>query len=108
VNASRELDKSIEEFLLQLGPYLMEAASSILVLEDLQWSPNEITVFASCSSNQSIRIWDIRSKAHKSVTSLSAAHNSDINVISWNRSTLYLLLSGDDEGQTKVWDLRNI
>ena len=77
-------------------------------VEDLQWSPNEITVFASCSCDQSIRIWDIRSKPHQSVTSLSAAHDSDINVISWNRSTSYLLLSGDDEGQTKVWDLRNI
>jgi U3 small nucleolar RNA-associated protein 10 len=33
VNASRELDESIEEFLLQLGPYLMEAPSSSI----LEW-----------------------------------------------------------------------
>ena len=33
VNASRELDKSIEEFLLQLGPYLMETPSSSI----LEW-----------------------------------------------------------------------
>src|ERR1700678_3253488 len=33
VDASRELDKSIEEFLLQLGPYLMEAPSSSI----LEW-----------------------------------------------------------------------
>lgn len=33
VDASRELDRSIEEFLLQLGPYLMEAPSSSI----LEW-----------------------------------------------------------------------
>lgn len=77
-------------------------------VEDLQWSPTEITVFASCSSDRTIRMWDIRSKARQSVTSIDAAHDSDVNVISWNRSASYLLVSGDDEGQVKVWDLRNI
>jgi ribosome assembly protein RRB1 len=77
-------------------------------VEDLQWSPTEITVFASCSSDRTIRMWDIRSKARQSVTSISPAHDSDVNVIGWNRSTSYLLVSGDDEGQVKVWDLRNI
>jgi U3 small nucleolar RNA-associated protein 10 len=33
VDASRELDKSIEEFLLHLGPYLMDAPSSSI----LEW-----------------------------------------------------------------------
>ena len=77
-------------------------------IEDVQWSPTEITVFASCSSDRTIRMWDIRSKDRKSITSISPAHNSDVNGISWNRSTSYLLVSGDDEGQVKVWDLRNI
>ena len=33
MDASRELDRSIEEFLLKLGPYLMEAPSSSI----LEW-----------------------------------------------------------------------
>jgi ribosome assembly protein RRB1 len=36
------------------------------------------------------------------------AHESDVNVISWNRSSTYLLISGGDEGGIKVWDLRNV
>lgn len=77
-------------------------------VEDLQWSPSEATIFASCSADQSIRIWDVRLKGRKSVTGIEDAHESDVNVISWNRRTSYLLLSGGDEGGIKVWDLRNV
>lgn len=77
-------------------------------VEDLQWSPSEATVFASCSADRSIQVWDVRSKGRKSVAGISEAHESDVNVISWNRTTSYLLLSGGDEGGIKVWDLRNV
>lgn len=50
----------------------------------------------------------MRSKGRKSVASIDKAHESDVNVISWNRSTSYLLLSGGDEGGIKTWDLRNV
>jgi len=78
-------------------------------VEDLQWSPSEPTVFASCSADQSIRIWDVRVKGRKSVMVLERAHDSDVNVISWNRNpaTAYLLVSGGDEGNLKVWDMRS-
>ncbi|KAG9314190.1 WD40-repeat-containing domain protein [Chiua virens] len=77
-------------------------------VEDIQWSPSEPTVFASCSADHSIQIWDVRSKGRRSVTGIDPAHESDVNVISWNRNTNYLLISGGDEGAIKVWDLRNV
>lgn len=77
-------------------------------VEDLQWSPTDLTVFASCSADQSVRLWDIRSKGRQSVGLIGSAHESDVNVISWNKSTGYLLVSGGDEGGIKVWDLRQI
>lgn len=77
-------------------------------VEDIQWSLSEPTVFASCSADHSIQIWDVRSKGRRSVTGIDPAHESDVNVISWNRSTSYLLISGGDDGVIKVWDLRNV
>jgi len=80
-------------------------ASHTSSVEDLQWSPAEPTVFASASADQTVRIWDIRTKGRKSAVSVKA-HDDDVNVISWNKNVDYLLVSGGDEGGVKVWDLR--
>jgi ribosome assembly protein RRB1 len=75
-------------------------------VEDLQWSPSESTVFASSSTDQTVRIWDIRCDPRRPVLS-AHCHESDVNVISWNRNVSYLLASGADDGTFKTWDLRN-
>lgn len=80
-------------------------ASHTASVEDLQWSPSEATVFASCSVDTSIRIWDTRTRK-KSQLTVSKAHESDINAISWNKSVDYLLASGADDGSFSVWDMR--
>lgn len=74
-------------------------------VEDLQWSPSEKTVFASCSSDGNIKIWDTRSKK-KSAAITVKAHDTDVNVISWNPTVNYLIASGSDDGQISIWDLR--
>jgi len=75
-------------------------------VEDLQWSPSEETVFASCSVDKTIKIWDLREKrAH--ARSFKAA-DCDINVISWNKLVSHLLASGADDGTFRVWDLRSL
>ncbi len=35
------------------------------------------------------------------------AHDSDVNVLSWNRQVAYMLASGSDDGALKIWDLRS-
>jgi ribosome assembly protein RRB1 len=74
-------------------------------VEDLQWSPTEENVFISCSSDKTVRVWDVRRKTQCMIDIV--AHTADVNVISWNTSVAYLLVSGSDDGSFKIWDLRN-
>ena len=74
-------------------------------VEDLQWSPNERNVFASASSDGTVKVWDVRSKSHTAAVSVTVS-TSDVNVLSWSTQTPHLLATGDDAGTWAVWDLR--
>ena len=62
-------------------------------------------MFASCSVDRTIKIWDTRKRGAAALS--VEAHAVDVNVISWNRITPHLLVSGADDGSFSVWDLRN-
>jgi ribosome assembly protein RRB1 len=75
-------------------------------VEDIQWSPSEKSVFASVSSSGALHIHDIRTPTRNKPAINVKASDVDVNVLSWNTSVAYLLVTGDDNGGTKVWDLR--
>ncbi|KAL2830506.1 WD40 repeat-like protein [Aspergillus cavernicola] len=75
-------------------------------VEELQWSPNEKNVFASASSDGTVKVWDVRSKSRKPAVDVKIS-NTDVNVMSWSNQTFHLLATGADDGQWAVWDLRH-
>jgi len=62
-------------------------------------------VLATCSVDRTIKLWDLRATKMKSQMSFQA-HDCDVNVLSWNTHTKFLLASGDDKGEFRIWDLR--
>ena len=74
-------------------------------VEELQWSPNEKTVFASAGNDGTVRIWDTRSKS-KTPAVTAKISKTDVNVLSWSKQTPHILASGADDGEWAVWDLR--
>ena len=74
-------------------------------VEEIQWSPSEKNVFASASSDGSVKVWDVRSKSRKPQLDVKVG-NTDINVMSWSTQTSHLLATGADDGVWAVWDLR--
>ena len=77
-------------------------------VEDIQWSPSEKSVFASVSSSGELHINDIRTPDRSKAVLNIKASEVDVNVLSWNTAISYLAVTGDDNGATKVWDLRQI
>ncbi|KAJ1337177.1 ribosome assembly protein RRB1 [Microdochium nivale] len=75
-------------------------------VEEIQWSPGEASVFASASSDGTVRVWDVRSKSRKPALTVQVS-SADVNVMSWSRLTTHLLATGDDNGVWGVWDLRS-
>lgn len=75
-------------------------------VEDIQWSRVEQNVFASSSSDQTFKIWDIRDTSSP-VVSVHASR-SDINVLDWNPLVHYLMAIGCDDGSFSTYDLRFI
>ncbi|WKX99088.1 hypothetical protein Q1695_014176 [Nippostrongylus brasiliensis] len=77
-------------------------------VEDVQWSPTEQGLLASCSCDGTIKLWDTRSSpADACVCTVNKAHSSDVNVLSWN-SKDPLIVTGGDDSELKIWSLKTI
>eukprot|EP00918_Siedleckia_nematoides_P061244 GHVU01133677.1.p1 GENE.GHVU01133677.1~~GHVU01133677.1.p1 ORF type:complete len:323 (+),score=28.30 GHVU01133677.1:2774-3742(+) len=69
---------------------------------ELHWSPDGKHIY-SCSADKSCAIWD--AEVGKRLKKLSD-HQEIINSCNCNRRGPKMLVSGGDDGTTKIWDLR--
>jgi ribosome assembly protein RRB1 len=77
-------------------------------IEDVCFSPAQEYVVSTCSVDSTVRFWDLRSKTSGSELVIKNAHESDVNVISWNSICNFLVASGGDDKAFKIWDIRYI
>ncbi|KAF4698384.1 hypothetical protein FOZ63_021336, partial [Perkinsus olseni] len=78
-------------------------------IEDIMWKKagtGAATTMATAGVDGTIRLWDMEGYSAKPGLTIMA-HDTDVNVISWNPEVGDLLLSGADDGSFKVWDVRN-
>ena len=90
------------KFTADARPFIGHASS----VEDIQWSPSEKSVFASASSDGTVKVWDTRSKSRTPALSVQVS-DTDVNVLSWSKLTPWLLATGADSGEWAVWNLKH-
>jgi ribosome assembly protein RRB1 len=70
-------------------------------LKDIQWSPNEANVFASCSVDKSIRIWDL--SMGRCYRKIYDAHDKFVSCIDMKAK---LVATGSVDTSVKIWTCR--
>jgi peroxin-7 len=67
------------------------------------FSPRSAELFASCSGDQTVKIWDVR-QPHSVNT--FRAHNNEVLALDWNKYYPDQIVTGSADSLIKVWDLR--
>lgn len=77
-----------------------------------QFSPHEPDVIASCSTDGTVRIFDLRSPSHLPHPAAPAltiqAHGTEVLSFDWNKYQPYVLATGSVDKLIKVWDCRMV
>jgi len=78
------------------------------MVEEIQWSPTQQSVFIAGRAGGDVEVWDSRDMKKSKIQYKADA--TDINVASWNpnQSGSHLLATGADSGIVSIWDLRMV
>lgn len=76
-------------------------------LEEVKWMYGNKDVMCTVSQNKIISLYDLRENTTKP-TVTKTAHNGEIHALDFNKFAQNLLLTGADDGDVYLWDIRNM
>ena len=78
------------------------------VVEDVAWHLLHESLFGSVADDQKLMIWDKRSATHNKPSHTVDAHSAEVNCLSFNPYSEFILASGSADKTVALWDLRNL
>lgn len=79
------------------------------VVEDVAWHTHNSNWLGSCGDDRAVYIWDMRaSDKNKAHYAIPDAHKREVNCLSFNPFSEYLLLTGSADRTVGLWDIRNL
>lgn len=78
------------------------------VVEDVAWHMFHSSVFGSVGDDRKLLIWDTREKDRKKPLHKIDAHKGEINCMSFNPFSEFILATGSADRTIALWDMRNL
>merc|ERR1712013_464861 len=77
------------------------------VVEDVAWHLLHESLFGSVADDQKLMIWDTRSAVTNRPSHTVDAHTAEVNCLSFNPYSEFILATGSADKTVALWDLRN-
>ena len=78
------------------------------VVEDVAWHLLHESLFGSVADDQKLMIWDTRSTNTNKPSHIVDAHTAEVNCLSFNPYSEFILATGSADKTVALWDLRNL
>lgn len=78
------------------------------VVEDVAWHLLHDSLFGSVADDHKLMIWDTRSNNPNKPSHTVEAHNGEVNCLSFNPYSEFILVTGSADRTVGLWDLRNL
>lgn len=78
------------------------------VVEDVAWHLLHDSLFGSVGDDKKLMLWDTRSQNTSKPSQMIEAHSAEVNCLSFNPFSEYILATGSADKTVALWDLRNL
>lgn len=78
------------------------------IVEDVTWHLLHPTTFGSVADDHKLMIWDTRSDNTSKPVHVVEAHSAEVNCLSFNPYSEYILATGSADKTVGLWDIRNL